>query len=131
MHNEIYMMYDTIPIAMCRDRTKFENFKALDDVPDSILPFGLFINRECTVARLTDWLSYRIFPKERPSCAELLKSLGLREYSVWGIVKKTKGSTMTDPYWLKFEDSDSFRESTVRGLFGLPAASSDFTYPSN
>jgi len=62
---------------------------------------------------ITNWLIRRIFSKERPDLQNLLKCLGLDEYDPWEIVKKTKGVTKNDNFWITQYEEDNFKKSVL------------------
>ena len=51
-------------------------------------------------------LSCRVFQNNTPFTATELSLLGLEKYSVYDILKKTRGITPFDNYWIKFEGDD-------------------------
>ena len=65
------------------------------------------INRPLTIADIYFFLSSRVFQEYTPFTRNALSSLGLEKYSVMDIVRKTRGMTPYDSYWVKFE-GDSF-----------------------
>ena len=51
-------------------------------------------------------LSCRVFQNNTPFTATELSLLGLEKYNVYDILKKTRGITPFDNYWIKFEGDD-------------------------
>ena len=49
-------------------------------------------------------LSNRCFDRARPDKAELLKYLGLEEYNVYDIIRRTHGTILGDFTWFRFDD---------------------------
>lgn len=73
---------------------------------DNILfrPFG--VNTNPTLEDLDKFLESRCFPKDRMNCKQLLKDLGLVNYSPLLIVMKTHGRQFEDYCWVKFKGED-------------------------
>jgi hypothetical protein len=67
-----------------------------------MLPFG--IKKEVTLNDLKDFFQSRCFPKERPSCKQMLRALGVPFYEPELIVRKTHGLQYEDYLWLRFDD---------------------------
>ena len=65
------------------------------------LPFG--VNKTPTIADVVRFLESRCFPKERSNCKQILKDLGLDEYTPLEIVRKTHGRQYEDFCWVKFD----------------------------
>lgn len=49
------------------------------------------------------WISWRVFPRTRQNCDELLEMLGLSEYDQIEIFKKNSGMCGKDRIWVKFD----------------------------
>jgi len=56
-----------------------------------------------TYATIFSWLEDRCVPPERPNIKELLASIGLDEYNVFEIVKRTHGVIYDDFEWMRFK----------------------------
>lgn len=54
------------------------------------------------------WLSDRVVPKERQNIDEILKAMGLNDYDMWELCRRTRVMCMEDYFWLskgeKYED---------------------------
>ena len=61
------------------------------------------INRPLSISDIYFFLSSRVFQEYTPFARNALSSLGLEKYSVMDIVRKTRGMTPFDNYWVKFE----------------------------
>lgn len=117
-------------IIMCDDTeitdmeglgTSQANFVLKTGVPKEYIPFGLFLNsNKESVLRVMEWFEDRAFPEERVDCKRLLEELGLDRYNRWEIIKKTRGTLMTDFWWLKIEPTDTYKEYSLRGAAGIP-----------
>lgn len=88
---------------------------------NSLLPDGLFKVNElkATHEQFTAWIEERVFPEERMGCNELLVELGLKAHIPIEIAKKTRACLMEDPYWVAFEETDTYEQNTIRGLMGV------------
>lgn len=116
------LMSDTKVIARkIVQKDKWDSFFQLEagvtveDVPD-----GLFMNGKTeTWDNIMSFFKLRVFPKERCGAEELLDELGLDRYDAWDIAKKTRGTLMTDPWWMKIKDTDTYETHSLRGLAGI------------
>ena len=61
-----------------------------------------FLNME-TGYSVLKFLQTRVFPYERDDRNVLLKSIGLEEYNIYEILKKTHGVDVDDYWWFKFD----------------------------
>ena len=64
------------------------------------------------------WIKERIFPKNRFGSKRMLKELGLKKYDLNTIAKVTRCSLITDPYWLVYDENDTYTLHSVRGQLG-------------
>ncbi|MDE6728314.1 MAG: MucR family transcriptional regulator, partial [Oscillospiraceae bacterium] len=71
------------------------------------------INRPLEISDMYYFLSSRVFQNGTPFTAIELQLLGLEKYNVFDIVRKTRGVTPYDTYWLRF-DGDECDYSTAR-----------------
>lgn len=117
----IEIMYENIAIAEEKILNGEKVIVLKENVKPAIVPFDLFKNGSHIASgeEFINWLEDRIFQENRTDKEDLLKLLDLKEYTIWGIAKKTTACLMTDPYWVKFSEKDTFRESTIRGRFGF------------
>lgn len=83
------------------------NVEILNVYEKNMLPYGLNADND----ELKSWLTYRSVPKNREFIREFLKSMGLDERDVKGIIDVSKGLSLNDAYWicknseqLKFDD---------------------------
>lgn len=67
-----------------------------------------------------EWLKGRVFPENRVGKEQLLESLGMVTYNALGIAYKTRACLMEDPFWVAFEEGDTFEANTLRGQCGFP-----------
>jgi len=66
---------------------------------------------------LLERLEMRCFPRNRSNVKEILNHMGLEEYNVLEIVKKTHGVLADDHTWIRFEGEDiSFKDVSRRVL---------------
>ena len=122
------IMYDDIELTTTENiGTPQVQMRLKPGLPKAITPFGLFRNSDTeSMFKVIDWFCDRVFPAERVDCAELLADLGLDRYDPWEIAKKTRGTLMTDGWWLKVEPSDTYEGQSIRGLAGIPAKKINF-----
>ena len=52
---------------------------------------------------LEDFISSRVFPRERFGKNHILAALGLSSYNSWDIIKKNHGAQLDDYSWVKFD----------------------------
>lgn len=64
----------------------------------SVTPWRVIKTKPRNSAGVTKWLGRRVFPRERENATMLLKHLGLVEYDIWEILKKTGGVLPSDSY---------------------------------
>ena len=70
------------------------------------------INRPLSISDIYFFLSSRVFQDNTPFTRFALSSVGLEKYNVMDIVRKTRGMTPYDSYWVKFEgDNCSYDEA--------------------
>ena len=72
------------------------------------------INRPMTISDIYYFFSSRVFQDKTPFTASELSLLGLDKYNVYNIVRKTRGITPYDTYWIKFKDDDTADYDTAR-----------------
>ena len=65
------------------------------------------------------WLKERIFPKNRFGSKKMLKELGLKKYDMVKIAEITRCSLLTDPYWIVYDESDTYTKQSIRGQIGV------------
>ncbi|MDE7229379.1 MAG: hypothetical protein K2N56_02760 [Oscillospiraceae bacterium] len=61
------------------------------------------IHRPLTIADIYYFFSTRVFQDKTPFTGTELALLGLEKYNVYDIIRKTRGVTPYDDYWLKFD----------------------------
>jgi len=117
------IMYDNVELTTTENiGTPHVQMRLKPNLPKEIIPFGLFVISDVESAfKVTKWFSDRAFPEERVDCKELLEELGLERYDPWEIVKLTRGTLMTDGWWLKVHPTDTYETQSLRGLAGIPA----------
>lgn len=63
-----------------------------------------------------EWLKDRVFPKNRIGARKILKDLGLKKYDHFEIAYISRASLVEDPYWIAFEEGDTWSKNTIRGI---------------
>ena len=71
---------------------------------DNRIGHQLFLMDNITFEYIKNVFETRVFSKKRPDLKILLNQLGLNNYNVYDIVKKTHGFMTKDSFWLKFDD---------------------------
>ncbi len=64
------------------------------------------IYRQLEIADIYYFFSSRVFQNGTPYTAFELQLMGLEKYNVYDIIRKTRGVTPYDTYWLRFEGDD-------------------------
>lgn len=64
------------------------------------------------------WIRERVIPKNRIGIKNILKELGIKKYDRDKIAEITRCSAVTDPYWIVYEETDTFYDNTIRGRIG-------------
>jgi len=118
-------MYDNIELTDTENiGTPQVQMRLKPNLPKELIPLGLFENSETeSMFKAMNWFCDRVFPEERVDCKELLEDLGLDRYDPWEIVKLTRGTLMTDGWWLKVHSTDTYEKHSLRGAAGYPAKS--------
>lgn len=100
----------TSDVVIVSDRSKVEYKRYSDEICEA--PFG-FDNP--SFEQMYRFLESRCMPKGRQQLQEYLDDLGLAEYNVYEILRKTHGVMWEDFLWLKFEgESVTWDEVKVR-----------------
>lgn len=93
-----------------RNKEKTEAWvQLLPNVPEELVPWDLFgvgIFRRSKVDlifAIRKWLPTRVFPKERIGVEDELRELGLEDYDIIEIVKKTEGKHFNDEVTVELE----------------------------
>ena len=60
------------------------------------------------------WLEERIVPRTRHNIDEIIKELGLSEYSMWHIVTGTNAMSLEDYSWINFSGDLVYEKDHVR-----------------
>lgn len=71
-----------------------------------------------TSEEIFNMLSNRCFPKESSNCKEILRNLGLEEYDIYSIIRKTRGIMFNDFEWIRFKDDLDFNPIEYRRAMG-------------
>lgn len=78
-----------------------ENFT--DDLQETF-----FVKRPHTLSEISKLFEDRCFERTNAGVETLLGLLGLEEYNPYDIVRRTRGRTVMDFYWIRFSD-DTFK----------------------
>lgn len=78
------------------------NIRIYDNVKK--IPF-VFINGINT-RKFMKWLEDRILPRDRSDINKVLEKYNFDRYSLMDIIKVTHAGSISDQYWLKFNDND-------------------------
>lgn len=118
----IAIMYDGLELGKFTEENNKLILKLNDGIKKSWLPFifELGYDKGTDMNKIIDaWKKERVFPKNRFHSRKMIKELGLNRYDVNKIAEITRCSLITDPYWLVYEEGDSYVKSSVRGQMGL------------
>lgn len=120
----IALMYDGLELGKFIEDEEQEKLvlKLNDNVKSSWLPYLFEIALEAGTDMniiIKAWIKERIFPKNRFGSKRMLKELGLKKYDLNTIAKITRCSLLTDPYWLVYDEDDTYSVNSVRGQLGL------------
>lgn len=113
----IALMYDGLELGtFYRDENNILRFRLHDNVQKSWLPYIFEIGIDGDMENILHaWKKERVFPKNRFGSKKMLKELGLKKYDIDKIAEITRCSVITDPYWIVYEDNDTFSLSSMRG----------------
>ena len=95
------------------------------------------IYRSLDIADVYYFFSSRVFQDRTPFTYSELALLGLEKYNVYDIIRKTRGVTPYDHYWVKFDGDDcdydraveEFNTTMSRELPGMSVAASPVSAP--
>lgn len=101
------LIYDT--------NTKKFSFEKYDTIVNKgNIPLGMYsyknwnLEYKPTHEDIVFWLSDRVVPKERQNIDEILRAMGLNDYDMWELCRRTRAMCMEDYFWLskgeKYED---------------------------
>lgn len=75
----------------------------ITDLPMTLFGFGHCAKREVTYEVFLKWAMKRCPPEERMDIKEVLKTLGLKKYDRYDIIKRTNAElTGVDNFWVDF-----------------------------
>ena len=119
----IAIMYDGLELGKFIENEDGKLALVLNDnVKPSWLPYIFEIGLQADTNMhkvIKAWIKERIFPKNRFGSKRMLKELGLKKYDLNKIAEITRCSLITDPYWLVYEEDDTYSKHSVRGQLGL------------
>jgi len=92
---------DKLPILIGYPRGLFE----IDKTVTPWIPDKNKVRNEYSIYR---WLENRVVSRRKFASRILLQRLGLKEYNAWEIVKKTKGLTYCDNFWITDNIHETF-----------------------
>lgn len=114
-------MYDDIVVAPYVEGRPFGTFLLQPNLPEFFVPQDLFLGRSSIPAiDLISWLEDRVFPPNRVGVKSLLRKMGLKKYDYFDVALCTRACLVEDGFWLKVNDTDTFRQCTIRGRMGYP-----------
>ena len=91
-HTDFYILDNdkkVIKVTMHGDSAAIEHYE------ESVL-YPFYRRHSVTIEEVTAFLESRCFDKNRPDRNDLLSHLGLDNYNVWNIVRKTNGKMAHD-----------------------------------
>ena len=116
----VALMYDGLELGrFIEQEDGVVKLKLHNNIQRSWLPylFDIGLDRDMRII-VSAWIKERIVPKNRIGIKEILKELGLKRYDRDKIARITRCSSITDPYWIAFDEYDTFYECTIRGRIG-------------
>ena len=118
----IAIMYDGLELGKFKEENGKLKLILNKGIKQSWLPyiFDIGIDADTDMNIVIDaWIKERVFPKNRFGNRKILKELNLKKYDVRKIAEVTRCSLLTDPYWLVYDEKDTYNEKSVRGQIGL------------
>ena len=117
----IALMYDGLELGkFYKDGNDVLRLKLNDGVQASWLPYIFEIGLESDMNKIIGiWIKERVFPKNRLGNRRMLKQIGLKRYNIKRIAKVTRCSVVTDPYWIVYDNEDTYTKNSIRGRLGL------------
>ena len=119
----IALMYDGLELGTFKeDESGILRLNLHNNIQKSWLPyiFELGIDNSTDMNIIINaWIKERVFPKNRFGSKKMLRELGLKKYDVRKIAEVTRCSVITDPYWLVYNENDTYCNNSVRGQMGL------------
>lgn len=116
------IMYDGLELGKFVDNNGKLELKLNDGIKQSWLPYifdiGIDAGTDMHII-INAWVKERVFPKNRFGAKKMLRELGLKKYDADKIAEVTRCALITDPYWIAYEETDTYNESTIRGKIGL------------
>ena len=118
----IAIMYDGLELGKFVQNNDKLELKLNDGIKQSWLPYifdiGLSADVDMNIV-INAWVKERVFPRNRFGANKMLKELGLKKYDADKIAEVTRCSLLTDPYWIAYEESDTYNDKSIRGQIGL------------
>lgn len=75
----------------------------------------MFNQDNIPVFKVLERLESRCWPRDRQNIQELLAHIGLTEYNILGIIRKTHGLMRNDYTWIRFSDENiSYNDIKIR-----------------
>lgn len=115
----IAIMYDGLELGKFEadeNNSNILRLKLNDGIKTSWLPYIFEIGIDCDMNKIIKaWIKERVFPKNRIGSRKMLKELGILTYNVEKIAEVTRCSVITDPYWLVYDEEDTYTKHSVRG----------------
>lgn len=118
----IAIMYDGLELGKFINENGKLNLVLNNNIRKTWLPFIFEIGYDKGTDMnkiITAWIKERVFPKNRLHSRTMLKELGLSRYDINKIAEITRCSLITDPYWLIYDENDTYVNNSVRGQMGL------------
>lgn len=118
----IAIMYDGLELGKFQEVEGKLELKLNKGIKQTWLPyiFDIGIDSGTDMKVITNaWIKERVFPGNRFGHRRMLKELGLKKYDANKIAEITRCSLLTDPYWIAYEETDTYDEKSVRGQIGL------------
>lgn len=115
----IAIMYDGLELGtFFKDDENILRLHLHPNIKKSWLPYifeiGIDKHSDMDIV-LNAWIKERVFPKNRFGSKKLLSQLGLKKYDINKIAEITRCSLITDPYWIVYDEDDTYTNNSIRG----------------
>lgn len=118
----IAIMYDGLELGKFKQDNGKLKLELNKGIEKTLLPYIFELGYEKGTDMnkiISAWVKERVFPKNRLHSRKMLKELGLFRYDINKIAELTRCSLITDPYWIVYNDTDTYVNNTTRGQLGL------------
>lgn len=115
---DMILMYDGLELGVFKFNTECNKLEFIkhDKIDEMWLPEIIRFAGNIDMRIVIDeWFKDRVFPSNRINLKNTLKIFGLKRYNHIEIAKQTRGSLMSDGWWIAMEENDSYTKNSARG----------------